>query len=358
MTILKFDQVAIYFIALSAFLFLVNIILKRSAFCLDAKSANDQKHKNLLNEERIAIPLSGSLYFFAVFVIILLFFNFDISVIFPATFFLLLGFCSDVNFLNSPKIRIVIQALFIAICIMLNPSLNLEIRITIIDNLLHYELFRVFFIAFLLLTLANGYNFIDGTNLLASLNFLVISIFLFLININFSENPYNEFLFFLIISLSVFALFNFFGKNFLGDGGTYGLSIFFGLYIILAIPNIKSISPYFVANLLFYPAFENLFTILRRVVCKIKSFSPDNDHLHHLLFRYFKNKNFLQKNYARSSMVGIVINSYFFLSTFLAYNFISKTIVQIAIIATSILFYLFFYFLLRNFLNKKISEIL
>ena len=87
MTILKFDQVAIYFIALSAFLFLVNIILKRSAFCLDAKSANDQKHKNLLNEERIAIPLSGSLYFFAVFVIILLFFNFDISVIFPATFF-------------------------------------------------------------------------------------------------------------------------------------------------------------------------------------------------------------------------------------------------------------------------------
>ena len=70
--------------------------------------------------------------------------------------------------------------------------------------------------------------------------------------------------------MSVFVLFNFLEKNFLGDGGVYGLSFFIGFIIIQLSFFDEKISPYFLANLLWYPAFENLFSIIRRSLDKKK----------------------------------------------------------------------------------------
>ena len=53
----------------------------------------------------------------------------------------------------------------------------------------------------------------------------------------------------------------------------------------------EQISPYYIANLLWYPAFENLFSIFRRTIYKKKNYKADNDHLHQLIFKYFKKKN-------------------------------------------------------------------
>ena len=52
----------------------------------------------------------------------------------------------------------------------------------------------------------------------------------------------------------------------------------------------EKISPYFIANLLLYPAFENLFSIIRRVSLNKKNYLADNNHLHQLLFKYLKKK--------------------------------------------------------------------
>ena len=46
------------------------------------------------------------------------------------------------------------------------------------------------------------------------------------------------------------------------------------------------ISPYFIALLLWYPAFENLFSIIRKRIVKKDPLKPDNLHFHQLLFNF------------------------------------------------------------------------
>ena len=50
------------------------------------------------------------------------------------------------------------------------------------------------------------------------------------------------------------------------------------------------ISPYFIALLLWYPAFENLFSIIRKRIVKKDPLKPDNLHFHQLLFNFFETK--------------------------------------------------------------------
>ena len=353
MIIFNLKNILILIIFLSAFLFTINFFFKKYFFCLDLSSEKNFRHKELLNNEHTIVPLSGSFYFFCIFFLIFLFFNLEIDVFLISLFFLLLGFVSDIRFINSPKIRMIIQILIIIIYLLYNRQLNVEVRISIIDFLLSYELFRIVFISFLLLILVNGINFIDGTNLLASLNLLIISFFLILITNENSNIPLSENLTFMFLSIFVFCIYNFFGKNFLGDGGAYGLAIFFGLLIILEITKYKWISPYFVVNLLFYPAFENFFTIMRRSFNQNKKFSPDNDHLHHLFFKFLAKKSFFSKKYLNSSFTGIFLNLYFFLSIAIAYNYISYTKIQIIIIVSNIVIYLIAYLLLAKFFRKN-----
>ena len=41
-------------------------------------------------------------------------------------------------------------------------------------------------------------------------------------------------------------------------------------------------------NLLWYPAYETLFSIIRKVLTKKSALSPDNLHLHQLIYIYLK----------------------------------------------------------------------
>lgn len=335
------------------FNFLLNKIYRNSK-----TKKKKQFHKKLLTQGYEYVPTSGFLYFSFIFIIIFfLNFNHSLIIIFAqiitiSILFALIGFCSDVEIINSPKIRIFFQIILITICVIFLKSLNVEVRISLINEALKYEIFRVFFVSFLLLILANGANLIDGTNLLAPLNFFIIIIFLITLSENFLDGRLNYTLTLLFISLLIFIPFNFFGKNFLGDGGTYGLAIFLGLIIVHEIAPIKSISPYFIVNLLFYPAFENFFSILRRILSKKKSYIADNKHFHHLLFLYFQKKFFFLKKYIKSSLVGLVINIYFLFSIYIGYCFIEKTNIQLIIIIVNILLYLSIYYLLLK--NLKI----
>jgi UDP-N-acetylmuramyl pentapeptide phosphotransferase/UDP-N-acetylglucosamine-1-phosphate transferase len=201
------------------------------------------------------------------------------------------------------------------------------------------------------MVLINGFNLIDGTNCLCSLNFLILSIFLYLLVKDSNINYMNDGLNILIVSLSIFLLTNFFGKNFLGDGAAYGLGFLFG-YLFLKISLINdNISPYFIANLLWYPAFENLFSILRRNFSKSNNYLPDNDHLHQLIFKYFKKKKIIKKNFILSSLTGVTINSILSLNYFIGFNYYNNSIIQIMLIVSMIFLYLISYY----FFNKKLG---
>ena len=112
------------------------------------------------------------------------------------------------------------------------------------------------------------------------------------------------------------------------------------------------ISPYFIAVLLWYPAFENLFSILKRLFFKRKSYLPDNTHLHHKIFVFLSNKINLTKN-KLSTITGMLINFYNFFIFLLASQNIYSTKFQVIIILFNIFIYLFIYYLLFKNVKKN-----
>jgi UDP-GlcNAc:undecaprenyl-phosphate GlcNAc-1-phosphate transferase len=150
------------------------------------------------------------------------------------------------------------------------------------------EITRILICTFFFMVLINGFNLIDGANCLCSLYSFIITVMIILLSRNLEIIYIENELIILLLALLVFISFNFFGKNFLGDGAAYGFGFLFGYILIkISILNIN-VSPYFIANLLWYPALENLFSIARRSFFEKNNYLPDNEHLHHLIFVYLE----------------------------------------------------------------------
>ena len=143
--------------------------------------------------------------------------------------------------------------------------------------------------------------------------------------------------------------FNFFGKSFLGDSGTYSIGFLIGIISIkFAYENYSLISPYFVASILWYPAIENLFSILRRIYLRKKLSNADNNHLHHLVYTYLKNNRFIKNNEYINSLSGILINCYNLITLLISIYFINSSKILLLLILTNILIYLILYFKLHR----------
>ena len=144
-------------------------------------------------------------------------------------------------------------------------------------------------------------------------------------------------------------------KNFLylGDSGSYLVGFIFGVLLIELNNYNYFLSPYFVALLLWYPAFENLFSLIRRISKKKNISSPDNRHLHQLVFLFFKSKNVIDMNILNSfSSLLIII---FCVPGFIFANLFPLQSSYLLIVLTlNVVFYLFIYlFLAKNLKIKK-----
>ena len=333
------------FIFFLIYLSLINYYLKKKEIFID-KASITERHKLLLNTKNDKIPLSGFFYFVPIIFIILFNDNF-ITFLFCFAFFCV-GAMADIKILISPKIRLFVQFLLISLYAYLNNQVLIDTRIEILNELMNFDALRILIIAFFFLVLINGYNFIDGVNNLSSISFLIVIFFLYLVSNDLSLNFYNEKIELLFMSLVVFIILNFFGKNYLGDGAIYGLSFLIGFMTINITLLDEKISPYFIANLLWYPAFENLFSIIRRSFRKKKKYLPDNDHLHQIFYKYLKKKNMIKKKFLLSSVTGIIINLYLFCSSYIGYMYYSKTDALVFILIINIVLYISFYQLLKS----------
>ena len=76
----------------------------------------------------------------------------------------------------------------------------------------------------------------------------------------------------------------------MGDSGAYSIGFLIG-FLLIEIYNLNpEISPFFIITLIWYPCFENLFSILRKFRFKSSPLRPDSRHLHQLVFFYLKEK--------------------------------------------------------------------
>tara|TARA_B100000902_G_C27199933_1_gene858511 strand:- start:220 stop:1248 length:1029 start_codon:yes stop_codon:yes gene_type:complete len=326
------------------FLLFINVSLKKYNFCIDKVSKNEE-HKSLLQFDN-KVPLSGSFYFLPIIFTLNYFYN--LNLIFICSCLFVIGVFSDLKIANSPKLRLFLQLIPVLIFLYFKEDFSIDVRVSYFNSLLENEIFRILIISFFFLVLINGYNFIDGVNLLCSLNFIIVLLFFLLIAKNHNFIEFEKLFLFLILTLSIFIIFNFFGKNFLGDGGVYGFSCFLGITAIYLSNKTDQVSPYFIANLLWYPAFENLFSIIRRVLSKKKNYLADNLHLHQLIFIYLSKKKIIKKKYLLSSFTGIIINFYLLLFYIIGFFDYADTKLQICLILINTFLYLLSYFKLKK----------
>ena len=304
------------------------------------------KHKQLTQKKSSnKVILCGGII---VFINCLFFFDNQLYIIKILSFLILIiGILSDINKFKSPKFRIISQFFIILIFLLLNKNLAIsDLRVDFFNNYLEIEFISIFFTIFCILILINGSNFLDGLNTLVIGYYILVLTAIVIVSTQFNLNI-NPNVYYLIIFLSIVFLLNFFNKIYLGDAGSYLISFLIAYFLLDFFSNNDSISPYFICLLLWYPAFENLFSIIRRFSLKKNIEQADQGHLHQIIYTKFKDIDFINKKYL-NTFTGILINSFNCIVFLLSYKYYSLTQNLIIIIILNILVYLLLYFSLKK----------
>lgn len=307
-------------------------ICKKNNFLL---SLSGGAHQKFISKK--PVPLIGG--FFIIVFSLIFFDNFLVKLFLLFIYFI--GFCSDLKIISKPTIRIIIQIFIIALFIFI-VNLNLEnTRIQFLDHLLKNSIFNNLFLTFCILIIINGSNFIDGVNINTLAYYLIITTCLIFLSNDYNVAISKEILTYFFIFILILIILNLNKILFLGDSGSYLLGFLFSYILIDLYLKNQEISPFFIILLLWYPAFENFFSLSRRLKFNRSPLYPDNSHLHHLLRMYFFiNKKLKKYNENLPGLLINIVNLIFFFFGFLQIN---QTKFQIFLIICLIIIYLIVY---------------
>ena len=301
-----------------------------------------EKHQLFSNKKNI--PLVGGL--FLIIPLVLLDFQntfYTLSLISLA----LLGLFSDIKILVSAKKRFLFQFTIVFLSVIFLDLEILSSKFILFDNLLNMLVFNLLFTSFCLLVLINGSNFIDGLNGLLLINMTSVFFILFKLGL-LSKLPFDKHLItYLIFFLVILIILNLSNILMLGDTGAYLLSFFIG-YLIITCHNLNPyISPYFFITVIWYPCYENLFSIIRKLRSNLSPFEPDNTHLHQLVYTKILRK--ITKNkLAANNISSLIINAFNFAIIYIGSTKVYSSVYQINLIVISILVYTFFFLFLKS----------
>ena len=295
------------------------------------------KHQQYVNSP---VPLTGGM--FLILPIIYIFFN-DFKIMSIILIFLfLIGLFSDLNLIISPKKRFLIQLFIVSAFVLFTKLHVLPLRIFFIDKYLSDSILIYFFTIFCLMILINGSNFIDGLNGLLLGYFLIVIFIFFKIDLLQDIILSQRYIFYFFVIIVFLLILNFLNKLFLGDSGAYLLSFLMG-FISIKIYNLNNnLSPYFIIMLLWYPCFENLFSIIRKKIEKANPLLPDNKHLHQYLYNYIVLKFKLSQKLS-NCLSSLMINLFNLMLFLIASKYSESSIIQLSILTCSIVIYVISY---------------
>ena len=338
------EIISIFFISYTIYLFL-------NKFKIFYKIKKDN-HQNFTHKDFI-LPIGG--YYLLVSLIIFNLLTISLEIYYLILIFFI-GALSDLKKFNSPKLRLIIQSILILLFIYQSQIQILSTRIDFLDNLLTNYYFNIFFVSFCLLIVINGTNFIDGLNGLVLTYYLCIIFILFSsgLNIKIFEN---EFFFIQLIGiLSILLVLNIFNKLYLGDSGSYLLGFLFSVILIKFYLINQSISPFFIILLLWYPCFENLFSILRKYKYRKSPIKPDTKHLHQLLFYFLDSKLKFKNKLVNNNLSSFLINFFNLIIFIIGLSQSAKTNIQIFLILINVITYLFIYSRLFKYRYRNLKK--
>ena len=336
----------IFFYVYLLFVTILSLVFKKKGILLNYSGDIHQSFSNKKN-----VPLAGGLFILIPIVFFLndLFINFFIVLIY------LIGFFSDRKMVVSAKKRFLIQCLLILLFVAIFDVKVDSSRLELFDIILNNKYFAIFFSAFCLLILINGCNFIDGLNGLLISSTIIILLMLTKLNLIDNLIISDQSINLIILILLLLLLLNIFNVLMLGDSGAYLLGFFIGFLIISSHRSNPDVSPYFFISLIWYPCFENLFSILRKLNKEFSPLKPDSKHLHQLVL-FFLTKKFDLKLILSNNLSSGIICFFNFLIIYISTLNPSNTFFQIKLISTSIIFYNVSYMLLFKFYKSNLMS--
>ena len=299
---------------------------------------------------RSQIPLTGGFFIFMGYFYLL---NEQIfSFILFSFIIFILGVFSDLKLIKSAKKKFSLQIIVILLYVIFNDIQIDDTRVILLDTILQNDYINYLFITFCTLIIINGSNFIDGMNTLCVGYYLLIISIIFYLQLNEIIIINNiSIIYILIIMLSVYLL-NLANQLYLGDSGSYLLGFSFSIFLISVYNWNQHISPFFIVLLLWYPSYENLFSIVRKNILKRSPMHPDSKHNHQLIFFYIK-KKFNLNIFLANTLTGQIINFYNCIIFFVGLNFINNSNIQISLILLNITMYTLVYYKSFKFKYRK-----
>jgi UDP-GlcNAc:undecaprenyl-phosphate GlcNAc-1-phosphate transferase len=263
--------------------------------------------------------------------------------------FFFLGLLDDLKIVIAPKFRLGAMILILMILITNNELYIEKTGLEFLNRLVTIDIFSLIFISLCFLFIINGSNLIDGFNGLLGIHSLIIITVLFIINIQSGDLAHSYFLFFSILSILIFLIFNYPRASiFLGDSGAYLLGSMLAVAIIKTSISNPHISPFFFCILLAYLFFEVFFSFFRKIFIAHQSpLLPDRNHLHMNLYKFLikKGNTKLNLNYR----VTLYINGIYFLLISPAFMLSQNGLFCRYYFFVLLLIYIYFY----KFINKR-----
>jgi UDP-GlcNAc:undecaprenyl-phosphate/decaprenyl-phosphate GlcNAc-1-phosphate transferase len=245
-------------------------------------------------------------------------------------FIFIIGIIDDKIKLNSYLrfFLLIILSYFVS----LNDSFRIEyLTFSFVKINIDLGLYSYIFTIICFLLFINAFNFYDGINLQNGIYSFILSLVIIY------HNPSILFFYAVLSFLFFFLNLNFKKKLFLGDNGTYLLSLIFGLYFIKLYNDRIILHADEIFILMLIPGLDLFRLFFERIFKGKNPFFPDRNHIHHLLL---KKIDYLKVNF----ILGLLnIIPYFFYKFF-----IQKYLI---IIFTTVLYFLIIFYLKRNVKN-------
>tara|TARA_B100000795_G_scaffold251429_1_gene220258 strand:- start:963 stop:1985 length:1023 start_codon:yes stop_codon:yes gene_type:complete len=280
-----------------------------------------------------SVPLTGGLFIFLGY---LYFLNEKIfSFILFSFIVFILGIFSDLKVIKSAKKRFLLQIFLIFSYVIFNDVQISDTRMVFLDSILHNNYINYLFVTFCVLIIINGSNFIDGMNTLCVGYYLLISATILYLQLNEIIIIKDISIFYIFILILFVFLLNLTNKVYLGDSGSYLLGFSFSIFLISIYKLNQHISPFFIVLLLWYPSYENLFSIIRKNIIKRSPMRPDAKHIHQLIFFYISKKYDLN-TFLANILTAQIINFYNLIIFSIGLYSITKSDIQIFLILFSV----------------------
>ena len=337
-------MIFIYLLTLLIFILFINKFLLKNNILINETGDLHQKFSS-----KSSVPLTGGVF---IFLGLLFYYDGIYSFILFSLTILILGILSDLKLIKSAKKKLLLQIFFILFYIIYNDVQLSDTRIDFLDMILKNNYINYFFVTFCILIIVNGSNFIDGMNTLCIGYYLLITSIIYYLKLSDLIIIENISIFYILTVILFAFIINLKNKFFLGDSGAYLIGFIFSILLINIYKWNPGLSPFFIILLLWYPCYENLFSIFRKNILKKSAMSPDAKHVHQLIF-FFIYKRYRLTFFQSNIFTSQTINTYNFLIMLIALNFISNSKIQISLIMFNIMFYNLIYLKLFKYKYTK-----